>query len=306
MQVETFKIFCDLVETGSFSKAAVLSNITQSAVSQQIRALENRFKVVLIERGRRNFSLTGEGEAFLEASREILNVYDHLGDRLHELRDIVAGDVKIASIFSIGLHELPPYLKEFRRIYPGVEVQVEYRRSSEVYSMVQDGEVDLGLVSYPTKRNGIMSELFMKDRLVVICDPNHRLAAKKKVKIEDLADEKFIAFEPDLPTRKIIDRHLREHGVSVKQMMEFDNIETVKRAVEIENGISIVPQTTVDGEVKSGSLVAVEITDPEMWRPLGILLKRNRSRSPAQRELIAMLQKPIGDLKGIAPKPIEV
>jgi len=302
MQVETFKIFCDLVETGSFSKAAVLSNITQSAVSQQIRALENRFKVTLIERGRRNFSLTGEGEAFLEASREILNVYDHLGDRLHELRDIVAGDVKIASIFSIGLHELPPYLKEFRRIYPGVEVHVEYRRSSEVYSMVQDGEVDLGLVSYPTKRNGIMSELFMKDRLVVICDPNHRLAANKQIRIEELADEKFIAFEPDLPTRKIIDRHLREHGVSIKQMMEFDNIETVKRAVEIENGISIVPQTTVAGEVRSGSLVAVEIIDPEMWRPLGILLKRNRSRSPAQRELIGMLQKPIAELRQIAPK----
>src|SRR5215207_4657471 len=105
MYIETFKVFCDLAETGSFSKAATLNSITQSAVSQQIRALENRFQVILVERGRRNFSLTPEGHAFLQASKEILDVYDHLGDRLQELRNIVAGELRIASIYSIGLHE---------------------------------------------------------------------------------------------------------------------------------------------------------------------------------------------------------
>src|SRR5579884_2257355 len=115
MYIETFKVFCDLAETGSFSKAALLNSITQSAVSQQIRALENRFCVTLVERGRRNFALTPEGAAFLNASREILDVYNHLGDRLHELRNVMAGEVRIASIYSIGLHELPPLLKTFRQ-----------------------------------------------------------------------------------------------------------------------------------------------------------------------------------------------
>jgi DNA-binding transcriptional LysR family regulator len=295
MQIETFKIFCDLVDTGSFSKAAALNTITQSAVSQQIRSLENRFKVTLIERGRRNFSLTPEGQAFLGVSKEILDIYDHLGDRLHELQNIIAGDLKIATIYSIGLHELPPFLKEFRKQHRDVEVSVEYRRSSEVYAMVLNGEADLGLVSYPSKRKGILMEPFTEDRLVLICHPDHRLASRKEIRIQELEGEKFIAFEPDLPTRKILDRHLKEQGVSINQTMEFDNIETVKRAVEIENGVSIVPQNTVADEAGSGTLVSIEIKDPELWRPLGILLKRNRSRSPALREFINMLQKgPLG------------
>ena len=297
MQVETFKIFCDLVDTGSFSKAAAINSITQSAVSQQIRSLENRYHVTLIERGRRNFSLTPEGNAFLEASKQILDIYDHLGDKLHELQNVVAGDIKIAAIYSIGLHELPPYLKEFRRLHPNVELHVEYRRSAEVYSLVLNGEVDLGLVSFPSKRKGLQIEPFTKDKLVVICHPNHRLAQRKHLRIEEIEGEKFIAFEPDLPTRKVIDRYLREHGIAIKHAMEFDNIETVKRAVEIENGISIVPQNTVKQEVANGALAAVEIEKPEMWRPLGILIKRNRSCSPAHKEFIALLQKGIVETK---------
>jgi DNA-binding transcriptional LysR family regulator len=290
MQVETFKVYCDLVETCSFSKAAVLNGITQSAVSQQIRALEIRFGVTLIDRGRRHFALTPEGEAFLESSRDIMAIYNNLGDRLHELQDVIAGDIKIAAIYSIGLHELPPFLKDFRKQYPEVDVHVDYMRSAQVYTAVSEGQVDMGLASYPAKRNGLQIEPFMQDRLMLICHPDHPLAHRKHIKLEDISGEKFISFEPDLPTRKVIDRYLRERGVAITLVMEFDNIETVKRAVEIENGISIVPSSTVTEEVSGGTLAAVEIREPQMWRPLGILLKRNRSRSPALKKLVAMLQ----------------
>lgn len=291
MQIETFKIFCDLAETGSFSRAASISGITQSAVSQQIRGLELRFKVTLVDRGRRHFSLTPEGQAFLAASKEIMGVYSHLGDRLQELQNVFAGDIRIAVIYSVGLHELPPYLKEFRLRYPQVEVHVDYRRSSQVYAEVLSGGVDFGLVSYPSTRRGLIIEPFLKDRLVLICHPEHRFAKRKTIGIAEIEGEKFISFEPDAPTRKVIDRHFREQGVTVNQAMEFDNIETVKRAVEIEHGISIVPVKTVLQEVENGSLAALKIEKPELWRPLGIVLKRNRARSPAQKELIAMLQK---------------
>lgn len=290
MYIDTFKVFCDLAETGSFSKAAVVNEITQSAVSQQIRALENKFQVTLVERGRRNFSLTPEGSAFLEASREILSVYNNLDRRLHELRDVIAGELRIASIYSIGLHELPPCLKTFRDKYPEVELHVEYRRSQQVYAQVLAGDVDLGLVAYPAKRSGLQIDIFSEDQLVVICHPNHPLAARQRIKIEELNTEKFIAFEPDLPTRKVIDRHLREHSVEVEHAMEFDNIETVKRAVEIESGVSIVPANTVRAEVESGLLAAVEIDGPQMSRPLGVLTKRNRARSPAHKEFLAALR----------------
>lgn len=289
MYIETFKVFCDLAETGSFSKAAALNSITQSAVSQQIRALEKRFEVTLVERGRRNFSLTPEGQAFLNASHEILEVYNHLGDRLHELRNVVAGELRIASIYSIGLHELPPRLQHFRKTHPDVEVHVEYRRSTQVYTQVLNGDADLGLVAYPSKRAGLQVDIFDEDEMVMICHPNHHLASRREVALTQLNGEKFIAFEPDLPTRKVIDRHFREHGIEIVHTMEFDNIETVKRAVEIESGISLVPSNTVRQEVESGVLVAIPLGGEKLSRPLGVITKRNRPRSPAQKEFVGAL-----------------
>jgi DNA-binding transcriptional LysR family regulator len=293
MQIETFKIFRDLAESGSFSRAAISNGITQSAVSQQIRALELRFQVSLIERGRRAFALTAEGEAFLGASREIVHVYEHLDDRLKSLSNIVEGRLCIGVIYSIGLHELPPYIKAFKTGHPAVEVRVEYRRSWELYGAVMEGEVDLGLVCYPAKKKGLQILPFLNDRLVMICHPRHPLAGRAAVNLRDLEGERFISFEPDQPTRKVIDRALREQGVHIHHAIEFDNVETVKRAVEIENGISIVPTRTVCQEVANGALAAVEITDPHMWRPLGVLLKRDRVRSPAVREFLSLLQKPL-------------
>lgn len=291
MYIATFKVFCDLAETGSFSKAAAINAITQSAVSQQIRALETRFHVTLIERGRRHFALTPEGAVFLEASREILEVHDNLDARLHQLRNVVEGQIKIASIYSVGFHDLPPLVQVFRERYPKVDVQVAYRRTLQVYSLVADGEVDLGIVSYPAKRNGLQIEIFAEDDMILIVPPKHRLAAHKRIALEKLAGENFIAFEPDLPTRKAIDRHLREQGVSIVHKMEFDNIETVKRAVEIDGGLSIVPRSTARQEIESGTLVGIEIDGPRMSRPLAVVTKRNRQRSPAQVEFISVLRK---------------
>ena len=292
MQIETFKVFCDLVETASFSRAAALNSITQSAVSQQIRSLEQHFHVSLIERGKKNFSVTQEGRAFLQASKEILGTYENLGHRIRELQNIVAGELRIATVYSIGLHELPPFLKKFRALYPDVDVKVDYRRSAQVYTEVLEGDADLGLVAFPSKRTGLVVEDFWRDKLVLICHPGHPLAERKRVRLRDLQGEKFISFEPDLPTRKVIDRMLREQGVEIEHTMEFDNIETVKRAVEIENGVSIVPQTSVADEARNGSLVPVEVESFDMWRPLGVVYRRHRAISPAQKQFVALLKEP--------------
>ena len=290
MYIATFKVFCDLAETGSFSKAAILNGITQSAVSQQVRALEVKFQVTLIERGRRHFALTPEGAAFLEASREILEVHDNLDARLRRFRNVIDGEIRIAAIYSIGLHDLPPKLKIFRERFPKVDVVVSYRRSHQVAALVSDGEVDLGLVAYPSKRNGLQVEIFDEDELILIVHPKHPLSARKSIALPVLAGEKFISFEPDLPTRKAIDRHFRLQNVEISHAMEFDNIETVKRAVEIESGVSIVPRNTVRQEIENGALVGVEIEGEKMVRPLGVITKRNRQRSPAHQEFINVLR----------------
>jgi DNA-binding transcriptional LysR family regulator len=290
MHIYSFKVFSNLAETSSFSKAAQMNGITQSAVSQQVRALERRFRVKFVERGRKNFSLTPEGRAFLQASQQVMDILGDVEGRIHNLQNLVAGELRISTVFSIGLHELPTYLKTFQQTHPAVDVRVEYRRSSEVYLSVLDGRADIGLVAYPSPRRGLRAFALWNDRLVLVCSPSHTLASRRRISLSALHGEKFIAFSPDLPTRREIDRMLRFEGVKVKLVLEFDNIETVKRAVEIENGVSIVPEKAVRDEVEAGLLATVAFSEPELQRPLGALIRRSARVSPALREFLALLE----------------
>ncbi len=293
MQIESFKVFRDLVDSQSFSKAAALNFITQSAVSQQIRAIEERFRVPLIERSNKRFGLTREGQLLYEISKQIIFQYDSFQHQIEEMRNVVLGTIRVSTVYSIGLHELPPYLKKFLAEFPSVNVHVEYRRSNQVYDEIIEGTSDLGLVAFPTPKKSVKIEPFRKDRLIVICNPNHSLAGRKEVTIDDLKDQKFIGFEPDIPTRKAVDKILRDHGIEIRPVMEFDNIETVKRAVEIDAGVSIVPRATVEQEIKNGSLIAIEFKGEPFYRPLGILYKSGRVLSPAMKRFLQTLREPM-------------
>lgn len=293
MQIESFRVFRDLVESQSFSKAAHMNDITQSAVSQQIRAMEERFHIPLIERSSKRFALTREGELLYQTSKDIIVHFDTLQHQFNEMRNIVSGNIRIATVYSIGLHELPPYMKSFLKEFPNVNVHVEYRRSNQVYDEVQSGTCDLGLVAFPTHKKNLKVESFKKDRLVVITSPDHPLAAKTELDLEELADCKFIGFEPDIPTRRAVDKHFREAGIDPKPIMEFDNIETVKRAVEIDAGVSIVPRATVEQEVKAGSLKALEFKGKPFHRPLGMIYKSGRVLSPALKRFLKTLKENI-------------
>lgn len=289
MQIETFKIFCDLVETGSFSQAAGRNDITQSAVSQQIRVLEEKFKAVFFERGGKKFAVTPEGQIFERAAREILALYENIGSRLHDMRDEVSGPLRVTTVYSIGLHQLPAKLERFRALHPEVDVVVEYRRSPAIYDDILEGRADLGLVPYPQRGKGIISDVFDEDELVLICAPTHSLAKRKKVKLRELDGENFVAFEPDTPTRKAIDRAVRQHNVSFAQQHEFDTIETVKRAVEVAGVVSIVPHRTVEKEQAAGRLCVVTLDDVNLLRPLGILRRQARVTTPAMREFMRVM-----------------
>src|SRR5512146_87933 len=151
MQIESLKVFCDLTETESFTKAAQINNVTQSAVSQQISSLERQFNSLLIERSKKKFRLTREGEVLYEYSKQIIQTYDSLFSKLQEIKDIISGTIRVATIYSIGLHDLPPYIKRFMKDYPTVNIHVEYRRANQVYDDVLSNVVDLGLVAYPSK-----------------------------------------------------------------------------------------------------------------------------------------------------------
>jgi DNA-binding transcriptional LysR family regulator len=290
MQIESLKVFCDLAETESFTKAAHINGVTQSAVSQQISSLERQFKSLLIERSKKKFRLTREGQVLYDFSKQIIQTYEALHSRLQEIKDIVSGTIRVATIYSIGLHDLPPYIKKFLKAYPTVHVHVEYRRANQVYDDVVGNVVDLGMVAFPARDSKLEVVPLRKDAMVLICHPQHPLAKAKTTKVQSIAGEKFVAFESDIPTRKAIDKVLKEHGVTVHPVMEFDNIETVKRVVEIDAGIAIVPQTTVAQEVSKQTLAQVVIDDAEFYRPLAVIYKKNKVLSPAMKQFIALLK----------------
>ncbi len=289
MQIENFKIFADLVETKSFSKAAKLNGITQSAVSQQARAMERHFKTLLIDRSQKQFQLTREGYRVYESAKEMLYTYEKLLCELQEMKKVVSGTIRISTIYSIGLHELPPFIKKFLHDFPSVNVRVEYRRSNLVYEDILHNAVDFGLVAFPIKQRQIEVLPFRNDNLVLITPPGHPLAKRSEVEVRELATQKFIAFDPDIPTRKAVDHIFREHKLEIEPVMEFDNIETVKRAVEIDHGIAIVPQATVTQEVRQGTLAMLHFKGKEFTRPLAILHRKGRVLTPAMKKFIEIL-----------------
>ena len=291
MQIESLKVFCDLAETTSFTKAAQINGVTQSAVSQQISSLETKFAAALIERSKKRFTLTKEGETLYKYSKQIVQSYDELRHKIQEIQNVVTGTIKVVTIYSIGLHELPPYLKKFLKKHPTVNVSVEYRRATQLYEDIISGMADIGLVAYPQKDPRLHVTSLAEDMLVLICHPDHPLAQKPRVKLSEISSHKFIAFEPDIPTRRAIDKILRDRNVEVDHAMEFDNIETVKRAVEIDAGISIVPRSPVAQEVTKKTIAMVEIEDEQFYRPLAAVHKKSKVLSPAMKEFLALLKK---------------
>jgi DNA-binding transcriptional LysR family regulator len=292
MQLESLKVFCDLVETESFTKAAHINRVTQSAVSQQISSLERQFKSLLIERSKKKFRLTREGQVLYDLSKQITQTYETLHSRLDEIKQIVSGTIRVATVYSVGLHDLPPYIKSFLKTYPTVNVHIEYRRANQVYEDVLGNAVDMGLVACPVKDSRLVVVPMKNDSMLMICHPHHVLAKQKTVRVKQIVNEKMIAFEPDIPTRKATDRVLKEWGITMHPAMEFDNIETVKRAVEIEAGIAIVPRSTVVQEVKKRTLAQIAFEDADFHRQLAIIYKKNKVLPPAMKQFIQLLKEP--------------
>jgi DNA-binding transcriptional LysR family regulator len=290
MHLETLKVFCDVVETHSFSVAASQNYVTQSAVSQQIRMLEEKYGKQLLERTRGNVQLTPAGEILYQVSKDIVQRYGELEARLQAVTKVVGGTVRVATVHSIGLYELSAQLKRYLKAYPQVQLQLEYSRSNKIYDDALRGAIDLGVVAYPSRRPGITVIPFREDRLVLVCPPQHPLAKHTKVSIKKLADEPLVGFDRDIPTRKETDRVLRRHGIDARYVMELDNVEIMKRVVEIGIGVAILPEHAVRPEVRGGTLAAVQVADEVFLRQLGIIHRSGKHFSPAANKFIECLR----------------
>lgn len=294
MHIETLKVFCDLVDLESFSLAAERNFITQSAVSQQVRALEERFKRRLLERirGRREVKLTPAGDVFYRESKNVLSAYDQLQENLRGVVGKIGGTVKVATVYSIGLHELPVKVREFMSKFSAAKIDLEYSRTTRVVRDVLNGTVELGVLAFPEPRRGLTVSPMPDNRLVLIAPPDHKYSKRSKVKITDLQGEDFVLFERDVPTRKAMDRIFRSAGVDVRKVAEFDNIETIKRAVEVGFGLAIVPETAVVEAKRAGTLAVIELAEKYWVRTAGVIHRSDRDLSLAAKKFVDLLVDP--------------
>lgn len=275
MYFEALKIFCDVVRHKSFSRAAAANHISQSAVSQNVLQLERGLGVRLIDRSRRPFRLTPEGQVYFEGCKGLVEQYYAVEAQVRTLRNEVAGAVHVAAIYSVGLGDMSRLVQRFARQYPQAGVRLSYLHPDRVYESVLNGQADIGLISYPRPGKELVVLPWRSERMVVACWPGHWFARCKLVTARDLSGERFVAFDEGLTIRREIDRHLRRHKVEVQVAIAFDNIETIKRAVEIGEGIAILPLPTLYKDLQAGTLVAVELAPSPMYRPLGIIHRRN-------------------------------
>jgi len=291
MHIETLRIFIDLAEQLSFSKTAEKNFLSQSAVSQQLAQLELEHNCQLINRKKRPIELTAEGQILYRAATEIIDRYEQLKSELKTFKSSGESRINIAAIYSIGMHSLPAYVKKFMVKSPKVNVHVEYFPPAKIYELILRGDFDIGLVAVPKRDKRLQVYDFEDEPLVLVCSPKHPLASETEVDIHKIQYEPFIAFETDVPSRIWIDGILQRYSIVVRPVMEFDNVETIKRAVEINAGISILPQTTIVQEVNGGTLKAIPFSNENFTRPTGVIFRKNALQSQAVKSFIEILRK---------------
>jgi len=309
MNLKSLKIFCDIVTRRSFSRAAEDNAISQSGASQVVSQLESRLGVQLIERSKRPLAPTREGKVFFDGCRQLVAQYEALEDEVRTLHEEVAGRVRVAAIYSVGLHHMSRYVREFMALHPKANLRLEYLHPERVLESVENGSADVGIVSYPRSTRSIEAEAWREEPMVVVCAPDNALAALDEMPLARLDGCPLVAFDPDLVIRHEIDRVLATHGVEPEVVLAFDNIETIKRAVEIDGGVAILPEPTVSREVAAGTLCAIPLSPGSLGgeplvRPLGIIHARGKPLAPTVRRFIDLLRGHAHDVDIPPPVPI--
>jgi DNA-binding transcriptional LysR family regulator len=296
MEFDQLRLFVDLVREQSFTKVAERNYITQPAVSLSIQKLEDELATKLLDRTTRKVLVTDDGRVLFDYAREILDKLEEARAVLQDRQDRMVGAVRLATVHSVGLYELPSSLKEYIRRFPEVNIQVDYRPSDQVYHSVLDGEADLGLVAYPEERPGLVVVPFFEDHLVLICSREHPFSHQRSVRLKDLDGQRFVGFQAEIPTRKALDALMRRDEVKVDIRMECDNIEVLKKMVEVGIGVSLVPHLAVREEARTGALQVLRISDHCLQRPLAMVHRKGKRLTRPQRAFIELLTQEGADL----------
>jgi LysR family transcriptional regulator, transcriptional activator of the cysJI operon len=287
---DNIKLFRDIAHTRSFSRGAAENGISQSAASQHVHELERKLNASLLDRTTRPLTLTPAGKLYLDLCRDVLRREEEFLAALDELVARVEGEVRVASIYSIGLSEMTRLQEVFSKRYPNAQLYVDYLRPQKIYEALLADRADLGLVSYaePTKDLAVIP--WRKEEMSVAATPSHPLARKAVLLPADLEGQHYIGFDEDLSIRREIDRFFREQGIEIHMTMQFDNIQMIKEAVAQGLGISILPSRTMTAEIEQGRLVAITLHAPELVRPVGIVHRKKKRFNRAAKSFLKLLQ----------------
>jgi len=282
----TLSAFMAVAETGSFSAAAERLYITQPAISKRIALLEQQLGARLFDRVGRQIQLTEAGRSLLPRARQVLMDVEDMARAIHDLSGSVTGKLRIGTSHHIGLHRLPPVLRQFSRDYPKVELDIHFIDSEEAWEGVLHGELEMGVVTLPPQPDErLQSDVIWRDPLVFMCAPEHPLAKVENITLETLTGYSAILPSPVTFTRGIVERLFDEHNLKLNIAMSTNYLETIHMMVSIGLGWSVLPATMVDGSVME---LAVDVPLPE--RELGVVIHPARTRSNAAKAFLQALE----------------
>lgn len=285
---ERLRTFRAVVRAGGFSRAAEQLHKSQPAVSQSVRALEEDVGARLFHRLGRQVRLTPAGEILLEHVEQSFAALDAARSRLEALSSLEAGELVIGTSDTNACYVLPPVLAAFRSAYPGIEVRISNRPSPATERQVEAREVDVGFVTLPLESRKLSAEpLFVREDVAIFA-PEHRLAARRRVRIADLADEALLLLDRGSRTRSLIDERLAVAGLEPRIAMELASIEVVKRLVALGFGVSVVPAISVEAEVRAGLLASARVFPRGQARSLGVVVPRDVPLSRAAERFVEM------------------
>jgi LysR family transcriptional regulator, low CO2-responsive transcriptional regulator len=289
MDIRQLKAFVAIAESGTFTAGAARVHITQAAISMQIRQLETETHAQLFVRAPRRVILTEAGEKLLERAYTILREHDAALEELASLTGAHRGRLRIGSASAmVSADPLPQILREVRKTHPGVETSVVSGTSESLVKQVLAGELDAAFVSLPVEARGVQTELLNEDYLVAIASPHHPLAKQKIVSAYALAGEKLILGERGGNTRRLIDQFFAQAGVTLKIVMELSRLAAIKRMVEEDMGVGIVPLQSVQEEVKTGNLVRWWIEGAQINWQLGVVRLVGGYESPIHQKFLQL------------------
>ena len=289
LDLTTLKLFCDIVETGSFSRTAERNYISQPAASQRLQALEKEYRQQFLFRGHGKDPITPTeaGKLLYRRACSLLDDANDLDTALRKHAETIAGTVRVCSVYSLGLHLLPRHLRKFIEQYPEAHVEVQYSHADGVYKSIQGGDADVGVVAMAKPMAGLLSVPFANEEMVVLCARSSPLSSLRELSLKQLSEVPLVAFAAGSPTRTLIEDAFGRAGAKPTITAEYENIELIKSVVQVTGAVAIVPEESARHDLSGEDLQCIRFVESERFtRSSALILRDDRTVSAIVRAFV--------------------